>query len=141
MQQSDCACAGMLYIEGTFYNDMRATSAVDYSYPIRAFCHTHRQAPPPRPANPAEAPAGRLDPLSAGGRDVAEQPTAPAAADSDAGAYECADMAHTAFRQLWLRLGAGAGYVYCHQVLPWHAAQFPWPLPLPAVCGSLSSTC
>lgn len=26
-------------------------------------------------------------------------------------------MAHTTFEQLWLRIGAAAGYVYCHQVV------------------------
>lgn len=47
----------MFYIEGTFYNDMREAAAVDYSYPIRAFCHTHGLDPPPRP--PAAAAAAR----------------------------------------------------------------------------------
>jgi snRNA-activating protein complex (SNAPc), subunit 3 len=103
----------MLYIEGTFYNDMRNASAVDYSYPIRAFCHSHGLAPPPRPADAAEPPDSRTNGSVAASREAGAQPGA-----SDARGYECADMAHTTFQQLWLRLGPGAGYVYCHQVLP-----------------------
>lgn len=122
----------MFYIEGSFYNDMRDTAAVDYSYPIRAFCHTHSLAPPPRPARASAEDAasggqGRsavpvgssADAAAADGDAPAEDATATAPAtaeDRGPGAYECADMAHTTFEQMWLRLGSGAGYVYCHQV-------------------------
>lgn len=132
--------SGMFYIEGTFYNDMREAAAVDYSYPIRAFCHTHGLDPPPRPpaaAATARTPGGRAEPVAAerqGSRgaqpgsaaepvsndeadDAADASVRPPQADEERapGAYGCCEMAHTTFEQLWLRIGAAAGYVYCHQ--------------------------
>ena len=94
----------MFYVEGTFYNDMRDAKAVDYSYPVRAFCHAHGLLPPPRPA-----------PDDPAGRGAGPQATAAEAGGAGGPAYECAEMGDTTFEQLWLRLGSGAGYVYCHQ--------------------------
>ena len=39
--------SGFFYIEGTFYNDMRAPSSMDYSEPIIAFCQQNNLLPPP----------------------------------------------------------------------------------------------
>ncbi len=38
-----------MYVEGAFYNDVRAAGWLDYSQPIRAFCQAHSILPPPRP--------------------------------------------------------------------------------------------
>ena len=67
---------------------MREAGAIDLSAPIRQFCEEHGIAAPDPP-------------------DGARH-----------GGYRTADMAGTTFHDLWLRVGGGAGYVYCHQVLP-----------------------
>jgi len=130
-------------VEGCFYNDMRDAAAVDYSYPIRVFCHAHGLKPPRRPAAAAATAAagaaggtpaaggaaggavsdsaaadGSAAAAAGGGAALAETAGAAAAAGNagEAEAYCCADMERTTFEDLWLRIGAGAGYVYCHQV-------------------------
>ena len=78
---------GFLYVEGTFYNDLRKHDAIDMSEPVRAFCARHSIA-------------------------------APAADEGahDGAGYRTARMEDTTFADLWLRVGPGSGYVYCHQV-------------------------
>lgn len=77
--------AGLFYVEGSFFNDMRETGACDLSAPIRRFCYEHGIAPPAVPH--AVVP----------------------------GDYSTADMAGASFQDLWLRAGGGTGYVYYHQ--------------------------
>lgn len=42
-----------LYIEGTFYNDMRQPGCVDYSEQIVHFCHEQSLMPPKAPVHPS----------------------------------------------------------------------------------------
>ena len=75
-------------MEGTFYVDRRDPDTIDYSEPIRLFC--------------AQNGIG-----------------APAANESirDGTGYLTGSMEGHTFGDLWLRVGPGSGYVYCHQVL------------------------
>ena len=81
------AVPGFLYVEGTFFNDTRQPGAVDMSEPVRVFCARHGIA----------------------------APAAHEGAEDGAG-YCVARMEDTTFADLWLRVGPGSGYVYCHQV-------------------------
>ena len=78
---------GFLYVEGTFYNDMRRPEAADLSETVRIFCARHSIA----------------------------APAAHEGAQEGSG-YRTARMEDTTFGDLWLRVGPGSGYVYCHQV-------------------------
>ena len=73
-------------MEGTFFNDVRVAGASDLSIPIRHFCAHYSIAAPEVPDSWAT------------------------------GDYSTVDMASATFQDLWLRAGAGAGYVYYHQV-------------------------
>ena len=74
-------------MEGTFYNDMRQPEAADLSETVRIFCARHSIA----------------------------APAAHEGAQEGSG-YRTARMEDTTFGDLWLRVGPGSGYVYCHQV-------------------------
>lgn len=144
--------SGCVYVEGTFYNDMRNSEAIDYSYPIRTFCHEHSILPPRRPSGASAATNGS-EPLGLqsafrtafpmpqfrdatdadGGGTSAQEPVLQggntsvpdaAASWSNGASYQCADMAATTFDRLWLRLGFGAGYVYLHQGCCEHLLSF-----------------
>ncbi|PSC69390.1 snRNA-activating complex subunit-like isoform X2 [Micractinium conductrix] len=79
------------YIEGTFYNDLRHPEAADYSEPIRRYNREQGAEAPPHPP-PGSA---RTDVLTT--------------------EFSAARMERTRFDELWLRVGAGAANLYCHQ--------------------------
>ncbi|KAK9818103.1 hypothetical protein WJX72_007223 [[Myrmecia] bisecta] len=96
--------SAFFYIEGVFYNDMRKPGSRDYSANIRQFCADHDIKPPvPPPADPPASAGSRQDGNRASGSDAASSH-----------AYRTAKMEDTAFRDLYLRIGGGAGYVFCH---------------------------
>ena len=74
-------------MEGTFYSDTRQSDAVDLSETVRIFC----------------------------ARNSIAAPVAHEGAQEGAG-YRTACMEDTTFADLWMRVGPGSGYVYCHQV-------------------------
>ncbi len=88
---------GFLYVEGTFYNDMRRSDAADLSETVRIFCARHSIA----------------------------APAAHEGAQEGSG-YRTARMEDTTFADLWLRVGPGSGYVYCHQVQMLRRPHFDW---------------
>eukprot|EP00873_Tetraselmis_striata_P016577 jgi/Tetstr1/436841/TSEL_025618.t1 len=116
----------MLYVEGTFYNNYTggeegAAPRRDLSAPIREFCTQHGiSAPPPDPSQPlaeSERPQVRR---AASGRSLADLSTQ----HSNAGPmypFRTSTMQGKLFRDLWLRVGSGAGYIYCHQGCCQHA--------------------
>ncbi|KAL4449459.1 hypothetical protein ABPG77_007103 [Micractinium sp. CCAP 211/92] len=79
------------YIEGTFYNDLRHPQAEDYSAPIRQY---NRKEGIPAPPHPVPG-STRTDVTTT--------------------EFTTARMQDASFESLWLRLGSGAGYLYCHQ--------------------------
>jgi snRNA-activating protein complex subunit 3 len=85
--------SAFFFVEGTFYNDMRAAGAIDYSAPIRTYLAEHGVHAPPHP--PPPNPSRRGKPM------VTE--------------YSVAKMEDTRFEDLWVRLGSAAPALYCHQ--------------------------
>lgn len=144
--------SGSMYVEGTFYNDTRDSNAIDYSFPIRSFCHEHHISAPRRPSRVGQAVPGSSladesctstgapsrvrfrDEAGAGSNQAPTQSPHTRADDASAShqageqtqptAYECSEMATTTFDRLWLRLGFGAGYVYLHQGCCEHLLSF-----------------
>lgn len=77
------------YIEGTFYVDMRSENAKDYSEPIIRHAAEHVLGGPPHPRT-----TGRGEILTT--------------------EFSKANMEETTFSDVYLRLGDGATYLYCH---------------------------
>ncbi|EIE24050.1 hypothetical protein COCSUDRAFT_62573 [Coccomyxa subellipsoidea C-169] len=101
------------YIEGTFYNDLRAAGSLDYSEPIISFCQQNSLLPPAAEEADAEA-RQRGDADQEGSRDEAPQAS-----------YKREDMHSTRFMDLVnLRVGSFPGYVFCHQGCCEHALYF-----------------
>ncbi|BDA46278.1 snRNA-activating protein complex subunit 3 [Coccomyxa sp. Obi] len=106
--------SGYFYIEGTFYNDMRAPDSVDYSEPIISFCQQNNLLPPPttQQADQEARPRGNLN--LEGVQDNGRQAV-----------YKKADMHTTRFKDLGnLCIGFFPGYVYCHQGCCEHGLYF-----------------
>jgi len=106
-----------IYVEGTFYTSTPAEGFADLSAPIRSFCAERGiSAPAPDPSEPLpedeqprsstpEQPGRMLDSLLKAATDK-RRPVYP---------MRRRPMEGVTFRDLWLRVGNGAGNVYCHQ--------------------------
>ncbi|KAL4855237.1 snRNA-activating protein complex subunit [Chlorella vulgaris] len=89
------------YIEGTFYNDLRQPGAADYSAPILQYNREHGVQAPPHPLPGSR----RTDVLTTGECAFLQLRLK----------FSSARMEATRFADLWLRLGAAAANLYCHQ--------------------------